>query len=58
MCSSDLFPSHDRKAWDLISRLSNVVPFFQTKIDEIELTEAVVVVVEGCVVWLVGWVKC
>lgn len=28
------------KAWDLISRLSNVVPFFQTKIDEIELTEA------------------
>lgn len=27
------------KAWDLISRLSNVVPFFQTKIDEIDLDE-------------------
>jgi hypothetical protein len=27
------------KAWDLISRLSNVEPYFQTKIDEVELDE-------------------
>lgn len=27
------------KAWDLISRLSNVVPYFQTKIQEYELNE-------------------
>lgn len=27
------------KAWDLIARLSNVTPYFQTKVDEIELDE-------------------
>lgn len=27
------------KAWDLVSRLSNITPYFQTKIDEIELEQ-------------------
>jgi hypothetical protein len=34
------------KAWDLVSRLSNVVPYFQTKIDELELEESGFVVPE------------